>query len=153
MVELSLRKPKFTSRITMAAPSGCLPQRRFRRTLHTPRPGAPSQGITPFAAIGSSCAAHLSFAGGMQTAAGLSATRCGIRTESRHRRRGGKKISAVKTTSCWTRSLRVVRAWLAPEHWLARCWAAFSALPPSPEVTALIEAVVASRGINLYLRI
>ena len=53
----------------------------------------------------------------------------------------------------WTRSLRAVRAWLTPAHWLARCWAAFSAVPPPLELTALIEAVVASHGINLYLRI
>jgi hypothetical protein len=46
-----------------------------------------------------------------------------------------------------------VRAWLAPAHWLARCWAAFSAVPLPPELMALIEAVVASRGVNLYLRI
>ncbi len=98
-------------------------------------------------------AAHLSFAGGMQTAAGVSATRRGIRTGSRRRQRGGKKIDGVKTTPCWTRSLRAVRTWLAPAHWLARCWAAFSAMPPPPELAALIEAVVASQGINLYLRI
>jgi hypothetical protein len=67
-----------------------------------------------------------------------------------------EKIDVVRTTPCWTRSLRAVRAWLAPAHWLARCWAAFSAMPPPPELMALIEvieAMIASQRINLYLRI
>lgn len=64
-----------------------------------------------------------------------------------------KKIDSVIATPCWTRSLRAVRAWLAPAYWLARCWSAFSNTPPPPELATLIEAVAGGQGINLYLRI
>ena len=36
-----------------------------------------------------------------------------------------------------------------PAYWLARCWGAFSNLPPPPELATLIETVSNGRGINL----
>ena len=79
-------------------------------------------------------------------------TRYDTGTEPLHRQCGGKKIAAVKTTPCLTRSLR--RWGLASSGGLAsasrdlvlRC-------APPHEFVALIEAVVSSEGINRDLRI
>jgi hypothetical protein len=46
-----------------------------------------------------------------------------------------------------------VRAWLTPAHWLARCWAACANARPPAELAALLGALNAGHGINLYLRI
>ena len=40
---------------------------------------------------------------------------------------------------------RVVRAWLTPAHWLARCCAAFASASPSAELAALLGAFPARR--------
>lgn len=65
----------------------------------------------------------------------------------------GKKTSSVKALPCWPRLLRAVRAWLTPAHWLARCWAACANARPPAELAALLGALNAGHGINLYLRI
>ncbi|GAC1355082.1 MAG: hypothetical protein NVSMB34_07920 [Variovorax sp.] len=49
--------------------------------------------------------------------------------------------------------LRAVRSWLTPAHWLTRCWSAFAGTPPTAELAALIGALNAGQGINLYLRL
>lgn len=54
---------------------------------------------------------------------------------------------------CWPRALRAVRAWLAPAHWLTRCWSACSDQPPPAELATLLHALASGQGINLYLRI
>jgi len=40
-----------------------------------------------------------------------------------------------------------------PAHWLARCWAAYASTPPPSELAALLGALNAGHGINLYLRL
>jgi len=50
-------------------------------------------------------------------------------------------------------SLRAVRSWLAPLHWLARCCSGFFDVPLPPELATLSEALAAGQGINRYLRI
>ncbi len=66
-----------------------------------------------------------------------------------------KKIShpAPTVRPCWPRTLRAVQAWLAPAHWLTRCWKAFSSKPPPHELAQLLEALNRGQGVNLYLRI
>jgi hypothetical protein len=44
------------------------------------------------------------------------------------------------------------RAWLKPYILLMHCWRAFSDLPPSKELRALLERVFAGRGLCLYAR-
>jgi hypothetical protein len=51
----------------------------------------------------------------------------------------------------WPKALRAVRAWLAPFHWLIRCWTAWAQAPPPPELATLLEAVGSGAPINLYL--
>jgi hypothetical protein len=46
-----------------------------------------------------------------------------------------------------------VRAWLTPGYWLGRCWAAFASTPPPAKLAALLGALNAGHGINLYLRL
>jgi len=70
-----------------------------------------------------------------------------------HRPRRGKKTGSVKALPRWPRLLRAVRAWLTPAYWLARCWAAFASEPPPAELAALLSALNAGHGIDLYLRI
>ena len=65
----------------------------------------------------------------------------------------GKKTGSVKALPRWPRLLRAVRAWLTPAYWLARCWAAFASEPPPAELAALLSALNAGHGIDLYLRI
>lgn len=65
----------------------------------------------------------------------------------------GKKTSSVETLPCWPHLLRAVRAWLTPGYWLGRCWAAFASTPPPAELAALLGALNAGHGINLYLRL
>ena len=67
-------------------------------------------------------------------------------------RGGGKKTSSAKALAYWPRLLRAVRAWLTPAYWLARCWSAFASTPPPVELAALLGALNAGHGINLYLR-
>ncbi len=68
------------------------------------------------------------------------------------------EIADVTTTAapaprlpCWPIALRRVRAWLAPWSWLARYWRGWTTTPPPPELTALLTAVGAAHGLNLYL--
>ena len=42
--------------------------------------------------------------------------------------------------------------WLAPWHFLRRCWHAWSSRPPPPELQALLDAVGAGRPLYLFLR-
>jgi hypothetical protein len=65
-----------------------------------------------------------------------------------------KKIqpSRLRMRWRWPRLLRAVRAWLAPAHWLMRCWRACSAKPPPLELAALFEFLIVGCGIDLYLR-
>ncbi len=65
----------------------------------------------------------------------------------------GKKTGSVKALPCWPRLLRAVRAWLTPAYWLARCWAAFAGTAPPAGLAALLGALNAGHGINLYLRL
>ena len=67
--------------------------------------------------------------------------------------RRGKKTGSAKALACWPRLLRAVRAWLTPAHWLARYWSAFADTPPPAELAALLGALNAGHGINLYLRL
>ena len=72
--------------------------------------------------------------------------------QQRHPRRE-KKTGIVKALPCWPRLLRAVRAWLTPAHWLARYWSAFASTAPPAEFAALLGALNAGHGINLYLRL
>ena len=65
----------------------------------------------------------------------------------------GQKTGSPKALPCWPRLLRAVCAWLTPAYWLTRCWAVFASAPPPVELAALLGALNASQGINLYLRI
>ena len=65
----------------------------------------------------------------------------------------GGKTSTPKALPCWPRLLRSVRAWLTPAYWLTRCWDAFAGTAPPAELAALLGALNAGEGINLYLRI
>ena len=65
----------------------------------------------------------------------------------------GKKTSTATALPCWPRLLRSVRAWLTPAYWLRRCWDAFADTAPPAELAALLGALNAGEGINLYLRI
>ena len=88
----------------------------------------------------------LPFAGGMAL--------CRPARVSHQRHPGhGKKTGRVKALPRWPRLLRAVRAWLTPAYWLARCWAAFASGPPPAELAALLGALNAGHGINLYLRL
>ncbi len=89
---------------------------------------------------------RLPFAGGTAHAKRARANR------QRHRRRG-KKTSRLKALPRWPRLLRAVRAWLTPAYWLARCWAACASVPLPAELAALLGALNAGHGINLYLRL
>ena len=63
----------------------------------------------------------------------------------------GKKISRAISYPCWTKTLRSVRAWLIPVHWLTRCWRAFGNQPPPCEFDSLLQMLLKGNGINLYL--
>jgi hypothetical protein len=66
----------------------------------------------------------------------------------------GKKIQREprrRPYPCWPQALRAVRAWLAPIHWLTRCWQAFSDKPPPEPLAQLMSALKDGQGINLYL--
>lgn len=65
----------------------------------------------------------------------------------------GKKTCSAKAPASWPRLLRSVRAWLTPAYWLRRCWDAFADTAPPAELAALLGALNAGEGINLYLRI
>jgi len=65
----------------------------------------------------------------------------------------GEKTGSLKALPCWPRLLRAVRAWLTPGYWLARYWSAFADTPPPAELAALLGALNAGHGINLYLRL
>jgi DDE superfamily endonuclease len=54
--------------------------------------------------------------------------------------------------TCGPAALRRVRSWLAPWHFLGRCWRAWSEAPPPPPLQALLDAVGMGRPLNLYLR-
>jgi SRSO17 transposase len=77
-----------------------------------------------------------------------------VRTGSKPARAGragaGKNIRPQPPLS-WPKALRAVRAWLAPFHWLTRCWKAWAPAPPPPELATLLEAVGSGVPINLYL--
>ena len=60
----------------------------------------------------------------------------------------GKNIRPQHPLS-WPKALRAVRAWLAPFHWLTRCWKDWA--QPPPELATLLEAVGSGVPINLYL--
>ncbi len=98
------------------------------------------------------CAARLPFAGGITRCKRTQTTRHSLLSPKRHPRRG-KKTGPVEALPCWPRLLRAVRAWLTPAHWLARCWAACANARPPAELAALLGALNAGHGINLYLRI
>ena len=74
-------------------------------------------------------------------------------SESAAQPRAGEKTSSAKALPCCPRLLRAVRAWLTPVYWLARYWSAFASAPPPAELAALLGALNAGHGINLYLRI
>ena len=74
-------------------------------------------------------------------------------SESSTPRKARKKTSRLKALPRWPRLLRAVRAWLTPAYWLARCWAAFADAPLPAELAALLSALNAGHGINLYLRL
>ena len=67
-----------------------------------------------------------------------------VRTGSKPARAGGtgagQNIRPQHSLS-WPKALRAVRAWLAPCHWLTRCWQAWAQAPPPPELATLLEAV------------
>ena len=65
----------------------------------------------------------------------------------------GKQTGSVKPLPRWPHLLRAVRAWLTPAYWLARCWSAFASVPPPAGLAALLGALYAGHGINLYLRL
>jgi hypothetical protein len=67
------------------------------------------------------------------------------------KRRG--ETGSAKLLPCWLRLLRAVLAWLAPAYWLVCCWAAFASAPLPAELAALLGALNAGYGINLYLRL
>jgi hypothetical protein len=52
----------------------------------------------------------------------------------------------------WPVTVRQVRGWLAPWHFLQRCWHAWSSRPPPAELQALLDAVGAGRPLYLFLR-
>ncbi len=52
----------------------------------------------------------------------------------------------------WPVTVRHVRGWLTPWHFLARCWHAWSSQPPPEELQALLNAVGAGRPLYLFLR-
>ena len=52
----------------------------------------------------------------------------------------------------WPVTVRQVRSWLAPWHFLHRCWRAWSSQPPPTELQALLDAVSAGRPLYLFLR-
>jgi hypothetical protein len=52
----------------------------------------------------------------------------------------------------WPVTIRQVRGWLAPWHFLRRCWQAWSSRPPPAELQALLDAVGAGRPLYLFLR-
>jgi len=56
------------------------------------------------------------------------------------------KNRQLKAPPCWP---RLLRAWLTPAYWLARCWITFASTPPPAELSALN----ASHGVKLYLRL
>ena len=60
------------------------------------------------------------------------------------------KTGHVKPLPCWP---RLLRAWLTPAYWLARCWTAIASEPPPAELAALFGALTVGHGINLYLRL
>jgi hypothetical protein len=64
---------------------------------------------------------------------------------------GRKKISSVNPCLCWTKTLRPVRAWLFPAHWLTHCWRAFANQPPPCAFDSLLHMPMRGDGINLYL--
>ncbi len=48
--------------------------------------------------------------------------------------------------------MRRVRAWLAPWKWLDTCWQAWSSKPLPDGIVALLNALTAGNGLQLYLR-
>jgi hypothetical protein len=64
------------------------------------------------------------------------------------RKEGGKRR---RPRVSWPEALRVVRGWLEPYVMLRRYWRAFSAMPPPPELKALLEWVFSGRGLYLYV--
>src|SRR5262249_62016634 len=73
-------------------------------------------------------------------------------------RPGGGKISAQPRAGStpggglvpWPVTMRQVRGWLAPWHFLQRCWHAWSSRLPHAELQALLDAVAAGRPLYLF---
>jgi hypothetical protein len=103
------------------------------------------------AAIRFSCIAPSAFAGGMRPTGYVSLTDHSNLLCRQSRQPGGKKISREIPCSCWTKTLRSVRAWLVPVHWLTRCWRAFANQPPPCEFDRLVQMLMKGDGIYLYL--
>jgi hypothetical protein len=52
---------------------------------------------------------------------------------------------------CWPRTIRAVRAWLAPWIALRRWWPAWSTAPPPRQLQALMTSLEAGCGLHLYI--